>query len=305
MGTSIRWTSAAFGSAIGAILFSVSAAEGVPIDLTDATPSVTGATTLNFNGIVAVGSMWWADFEWNENRMRFDLTTYGEETNLTLSHGLDWAGVESGLLDSGPSPQGVPIDLTDATPAVTGATTLHIEGIATLGASYWADFEWNEKTNGFEVSAYGEEELRPPLEGFAWIDAGTFTMGSPEDELERDTDETQHDVTLTGSFYLSEVEVTQAQWVSVMGSNPSYFSGCDDCPVEQVSWYDAVDYCNALSALEGLSLAYEVNAHERELGPGSRWIPATDRVGVGIRVSRRKHDRILQWPDYGNQVRYA
>ncbi len=49
--------------------------------------------------------------------------------------------------------QAVPIDLTDATPTVTGVTTLHIEGIVTLGSSYWADFEWNEQKNVFEVLA--------------------------------------------------------------------------------------------------------------------------------------------------------
>ena len=155
---------------------------------------------------------------------------------------------------------GVPIDLTDSTPSVTGVTTLHIEGIATLGSSYWADFEWNEKTNKFDVVAYGEEGDWEPPRGFVRIEAGTFTMGSPEDELGRDVDEPQHEVTLTRDFYIAEMEVTQAQWVSVMGSNPSYFPGCDECPVDKVSWTGAVYYCNALSALEGLSPAYEINA---------------------------------------------
>ena len=165
--------------------------------------------------------------------------------------------------------QAVPIDLTDATPAVTGATTLHIEGIATLGSSYWAVFEWNENTNKFDVSAYGEEEELPSPEGFVLVEAGTFTMGSPESELGRSTRETQHGVTLTRDFYLSAAETTQAQWLAVMGTNPSGFPGCDDCPVETVSWYDAVDYCNALSALEGLDPAYEVNGTDVNWDPSA------------------------------------
>ena len=77
---------------------------------------------------------------------------------------------------------------------------------------------------------------------FNLLPAGTFTMGSPSSELGRDGDETQHQVTLTQPFYMQTTEVTQAQWEAVMGSNPSWFSGCSTCPVEQVSWNDAQDY---------------------------------------------------------------
>ena len=174
------------------------------------------------------------------------------------SSGAIYSAVASVFLAASAS-QAVPIDLTDATPTVTGVTTLHIEGIVTLGSSYWADFEWNEQKNVFEVLAYGEEEPPGAPEGFVLIEPGTFTMGSPTDELGRGSDEVQHEVTLTRPFFLAETEVTQAQWLAVMGTSPSYFAGCDDCPVEQVSWYEAVDYCNALSALESLDPAYEVN----------------------------------------------
>ena len=68
-----------------------------------------------------------------------------------------------------------------------------------------------------------------------WIPAGSFTMGSPEGELGRDSDETQHSVTLTSGFYMGVFEVTQAQYQAVMGSNPSSYSG-NTRPVESVSW---------------------------------------------------------------------
>ncbi|MCP4578578.1 MAG: SUMF1/EgtB/PvdO family nonheme iron enzyme, partial [Deltaproteobacteria bacterium] len=67
-------------------------------------------------------------------------------------------------------------------------------------------------------------------QSFVLLPAGTFTMGSPSDELGRDSGETQHQVTLTKSFYMMTTEVTQAQWEAVMGSNPSSFSGCSTCP---------------------------------------------------------------------------
>jgi formylglycine-generating enzyme required for sulfatase activity len=90
----------------------------------------------------------------------------------------------------------------------------------------------------------------------ALVHGGTFTMGSPASEAGRAGDEAQHQVTVS-SFYIGRYEVTQKEWVAVMGSNPSYFKG-DDLPVESVSWYEAVAYCNARSVKEGLTPAYTV-----------------------------------------------
>ena len=73
------------------------------------------------------------------------------------------------------------------------------------------------------------------------IPAGTFTMGSPSGELGRDSDETQHAVTLTKAFYIGVFEITQRQWELVMGNKPSYFNNATyyaTRPVEQVSYYD-------------------------------------------------------------------
>lgn len=55
-----------------------------------------------------------------------------------------------------PMAYGIPIDLTGATPTVTGPTTLHIDGIAAFGSIYWADFEWNQTKNQFDPTDYGE-----------------------------------------------------------------------------------------------------------------------------------------------------
>ncbi|MEE4354833.1 MAG: C1 family peptidase, partial [Desulfococcaceae bacterium] len=74
---------------------------------------------------------------------------------------------------------------------------------------------------------------------FNLIPAGTFVMGSPANELGRDVNETQHQVTLSKSYYMMTTEVTQGQWTAVTGSNPSSFNDCgDDCPVNRVSWND-------------------------------------------------------------------
>ena len=64
-------------------------------------------------------------------------------------------------------------------------------------------------------------------------------------------------------FYLSKYEVTQKEWIEVMGSNPSQFKG-DSLPVEMVSWYDCVDYCNRRSIKEGLQPYYNIDKNTRD-----------------------------------------
>lgn len=113
-----------------------------------------------------------------------------------------------------------------------------------------------------------EEPLREvPEPAYVKIPAGTFEMGSPESEPDRSDDETQHEVTITRPFFMKRTEVTQAEWESLMGHNPSRESAygaasgktdCpDSCPVERVSWNDAIAYVNKLSEKEGLETCYE------------------------------------------------
>jgi len=86
---------------------------------------------------------------------------------------------------------------------------------------------------------------------FVKIEPGTFMMGSPSDEPDRDSDETQHQVTLTKGYFMQTTEVTQGQWKEIMGSNPSDFSSCgDNCPVEKVSWNDIQEFIQKLNQKE-------------------------------------------------------
>jgi formylglycine-generating enzyme required for sulfatase activity len=84
-----------------------------------------------------------------------------------------------------------------------------------------------------------------------WIPPGEFMMGSPSSEEGRDDDEGPvHRVKISKGFYMGQTEVTQRQWEAVMRNNPSDFEG-SDLPVENVSWDDAVEFCNKLSRKEG------------------------------------------------------
>ena len=87
------------------------------------------------------------------------------------------------------------------------------------------------------------------------ISKGTFMMGSPESEEGRRENETQHEVTISNDYYLGAYEVTQTQYQTVIGNNPSCYQGAlvgnqnADLPVENVSLDDAVEFCKKLSEL--------------------------------------------------------
>lgn len=109
-------------------------------------------------------------------------------------------------------------------------------------------------------------------EGFVLITGGSFRMGSPDAEAWRSGDETRHEVTVS-DFYISPCEVTQQEYEAVTGENPSHFSG-ENLPVENISWLDAIAYCNARSGQEGLIPVYTID------GSSVSW----DRSANGYRL---------------------
>ena len=119
-----------------------------------------------------------------------------------------------------------------------------------------------------KISASAIEKLEPqhiaPKEkeknqynNMVLIPGGSFMMGSPTTEpARRDNEGPQRKVTIS-PFYMGIYPVTQTEYMEIMGENPSYFKG-EDLPVEQVSWYDVVEYCNRLSQKESLTPAYTI-----------------------------------------------
>ena len=108
------------------------------------------------------------------------------------------------------------------------------------------------------------EQITP--EGFVLIPAGSFMMGSPNYESRRDGDEGLHEVTITRPFYMQTYEVTQDEWQTLMGNNPSHFSSSgrgsncgSNCPVENVSFYEVLAYANAFSEEHNLNPCFTIN----------------------------------------------
>ncbi len=110
------------------------------------------------------------------------------------------------------------------------------------------------------LSACGDDDPKPqnptttPTVTMLTIPSGTFEMGT----LYFDSDERPvRKITLTKSFLLSKYEVTQELWKAVLGNNPSYFAG-DSLPVENVTWFEAINFCNEFSKKQGLTPVYTI-----------------------------------------------
>ena len=85
---------------------------------------------------------------------------------------------------------------------------------------------------------------------FVLIPGGTFKMGSPQDEPNRERNEIEHQVTISKPFYMQTTEVTVKQWRAVMGKRFFFKKkGTDDMPVVKVSWQDCIDFTEKLNAL--------------------------------------------------------
>ncbi len=90
------------------------------------------------------------------------------------------------------------------------------------------------------------------LQGDVWLElelipAGTFMMGSPDDEVDRDQNESQHQVTITKPYYIGKYPVTQEQWTAIMRTQKGYFKG-PSLPIDRVSWHSAEKYCKKIGS---------------------------------------------------------
>jgi len=118
-----------------------------------------------------------------------------------------------------------------------------------------------------------------PNEHFVFVEGGAFTNSK--------SGYYGKNITLS-SFYIGKYEVTQQEWMAVMGSNPSAFKG-DNLPVEMVSWYDAIEYCNRRSVQEGLQPYYKIDKNKKDPNNKNeydtvKWIVTVNAGANGYRL---------------------
>jgi len=135
-----------------------------------------------------------------------------------------------------------------------------------------------------------------------FIPPGTFRMGSPTNEVDREpfpgiVEGPQTAVTISKGFWMGKYLVTQGEYLAVMGSNPSAFKGDPNRPVESVSWFNATNYCGKLTQSERTAGRISTNSVYR-LPTEAEWEYAC-RAWTSTRFSYGDD------PGYTNLTQYA
>ena len=181
--------------------------------------------------------------EWNGDTQTVTLNYGSDEVRLTIDSTASYLNGAENTLDVAPA-------------VINERTMLPIRFIA---ESFKFKVDWNQAEQIVTITKAADENINTETDfndNLVLINGGTFQLGSPAGEAERDSDETQHEVTVD-DFYISKTEVTQREYQSIMGSNPSENRG-DNLPVENITWYDAINYCNELSKASGLTPCYAI-----------------------------------------------
>jgi formylglycine-generating enzyme required for sulfatase activity len=106
-------------------------------------------------------------------------------------------------------------------------------------------------------------------------------MGAAGEPHSESDESPRHTVELTYDYWLGKTEVTQGQWRQFMGNNPSKYASCgDDCPVERVSWWDAIAYANALSNYYQFESCYVARGCKGTPGDGKYSCKGVTFVGL-------------------------
>jgi sulfatase modifying factor 1 len=125
-----------------------------------------------------------------------------------------------------------------------------VEDNVTPGSSkkiIWNVLQEREKLIGDDIRFEVRASIIRSIIEMVYIEGGTLRMGSNTG----DDDEKPEHVIMVKSFYIQKYQVTQKQWREVMGQNPSGFSGCENCPVESISWNDIQEFLKKLNAKTG------------------------------------------------------
>jgi formylglycine-generating enzyme required for sulfatase activity len=191
-------------------------------------------------------------------------------------------------------------------------TTNRVQSLAVLGQTNWLTLTnialaSNQPVTVQVPHAGGQRFFRLQIEGLppvnphpgelVWIAAGQFTMGSPTNELHRYSREGPlTTVTLTEGFWIGRHEVTQAEYTSIMGANPSFYPGFAR-PVDRVSWHDATNYCAKRTALDRANGSVPSNYSYR-LPTEAEW-EYVARAGTTNRFSFGDDPTYALLPNYG------
>jgi sulfatase modifying factor 1 len=122
-----------------------------------------------------------------------------------------------------------------------------------------------------------------------YVEGGEFKMGSKSGKY----DETPIQPVTLSSFNIGKYEVTQAQWSSIMASKPSFFVGCENCPVEQVSWNEVQEFIRKLNAKTGKNYRLPTEAEWEYAARGGQ-------LNKKYKYSGSNDFNLVAWFDYNS-----
>jgi formylglycine-generating enzyme required for sulfatase activity len=182
--------------------------------------------------------------------------------------------------------------------AVMGSTNLAVWEVVGTASNALGSINFNDVTANLSSRKFYRVLLQGPPTNMVFIPPNTFTMGSPPTELHRDVNEgPQTVVTLSRGFWIGKYEVTQGEYLSVTGTNPSQFPGDLNRPVSSVSWPDATNYCAKLTQRE-LAAGRIPAGSQYRLPTEAEWECAA-RAGTTTRFSHGDD------PEYSNLPSHA
>ena len=253
-------------------------------------------TTLDFGADVFAGDARWLEIAVRSNGVPVDFMVLSPRQPLTPAPYALYAP-NAGAAASASSAESV------AAANITGIVALSRlpAAVVTNGAS---DVSFSGTVTAERVIANAGEPPTnvTPVLGMVWIKPGTFIMGSRADEPGRDSDEgPQTVVTLTRGFWMGVHEVTQAEYQSVMASNPSFHTGDSNRPVETVTWQNATNYCGLRTQAERTAGRIP-GAWAYRLPTEAEWEYC---CRAGARTTRYGYGDDLSYAAFGNYAWYS
>ena len=182
--------------------------------------------------------------------------------------------------------------------SVLGSTNLAEWDVVGTAENPLGSITFNDISTNVLPNRFYRALLQTPQTNMVFIPPNTFTMGSPINELHRQTNEgPQTIVTLTRGFWIGKYEVTQGEYLSLMSTNPSQFPGDLSRPISSVSWPDATNYCWNLTQRELAA---------GRISPGSQYrLPTEAEWECAARAGTTTRFSYGDDPDYAELMNYA